>query len=245
MTSYQPPPNLLDDRVLLITGAGDGIGKVLAQAAAAHGARVILLGRTTAKLTQVYDSIIEAGGPEPSIAALDLEGASQADLDELAAKVKGQYQRLDGLVHNAALLGDRVPFEQYSAAQWQSVMQVNFNAVVALTRSLLPLLNQSDQGRLLLTSSGVGTHPRAYWGAYAVSKHALEGFALLLADELDNTSRTRVNIINPGATRTAMRASAYPAEDPATLKTAESLMPLYLYLLGADSQGENGKLFSE
>ena len=242
--NYQPPPDLLAGRIILVTGAGDGIGKTLALTAAEHGARVILLGRTTEKLARVYDSIVAAGGVEPSIAALDLEGATQADMDELAARLQEEYQQLDGLVHNAGLLGDRVPFEQQPEAQWQSVMQVNFNAVVSLTRSLLPLLNLSDQGRLLLTSSGVGTRPRAYWGAYAVSKHALEGFALLLADELEQTSRTRVNIINPGATRTTMRAAAYPAEDPQTLKTAEDLMPLYLYLLGADSQGENGKLFT-
>ena len=124
-------------------------------------------------------------------------------------------------------------------------MQVNVNAVFLLTRILMPLLQRSDAGRLLFTSSGVGTNPRAYWGAYAVSKHAVEGMAMLLADELESTSSIRVNTINPGATRTAMRAAAYPAEDPATLKTPEDLMPLYLYLLGPDSQGEHGRLFTE
>jgi NAD(P)-dependent dehydrogenase (short-subunit alcohol dehydrogenase family) len=239
-----PARNLLEDRVILVTGAGDGIGRVAALSCAAHGATVILLGRTVEKLEAVYDDIIAAGGSEPGIVPMDLAGITQNDLTPLIEAVSNNYGRLDGLLHNAAILGERVPFENYSMEQWQQVMQVNVNAVVLLTHALMPLMQQSDDARLVFTSSGVGTNPRAYWGAYSVSKYAIEGLAKLLADELEQTSGIRVNTINPGGTRTAMRAAAFPAEDPASLKTPEDLMPLYLYLLGPDSRSEHGKLFT-
>ena len=242
--SYQPGKDLLAHRVILITGAGDGIGKVTTITCAQYGATVILLGRTTEKLESVYDEIVAAGHPEPGIAPMDLARVSPDEIENLSDIINTNYGRLDGLLHNAALLGDRVPFEHYSIEQWQLVMQVNFNAVFLLSRILLPLLQKSDAGRMLFTSSGVGTTPRAYWGAYSVSKYALEGLAKLLADELEQTSKIRVNIVNPGGTRTAMRAAAYPAEDPQTQKPPEDLMPLYLYLLGPDSQKEHGKLFT-
>lgn len=244
MPGYSPAEDLLQGRVLLITGAGDGIGRVCALSCAEKGATVILLGRTPSKLAAVYDQIVARGLPTPSIAAVDLAGATGDDLAELADRLAKEYGRLDGLLHNAAILGERVPFAQYSAASWQEVMQVNFHAPVLLTRCLLPLLLAAEDGRLVFTSSGVGTRPRAYWGAYSVSKYALEGFAKLLADETENTSPLRVTVVNPGGTRTAMRAAAYPMEDPKTLKTPEALLPLYLYLLGPDSKGEHGKLFN-
>jgi len=231
-------------RVILVTGAGDGIGKTVAFACAKAGATVILLGRTTDKLTAVYDKIVDAGLPEPGIVPMDLMRAGVEEVNELADVIDQNYGRLDGLLHNASILGERVPIEMYSPDQWQKVMQVNLNAVFLLTRILLPLLQRSEDGRLVFTSSGVGTTPRAYWGAYSVSKYATEGLAKLLAEELEQTSNIRVNTINPGATRTSMRAEAYPAEDPATLKTAEDLVPLYLYLLGPDSRSEHGQLFT-
>lgn len=234
----------LKDRVILITGAGDGIGRVAALDFAQHGATIILLGRTTQKLEAVYDQIIAAGGPEPGIVPMDLAGISAQDLPPLLDAIGNSYGHLDGLLHNAGILGDRVPFEHYSMTTWHDVMQVNLNAVVMLTHALLPFLKRSADARLVFTSSGVGTRPRAYWGAYAVSKHAIEGFAQLLADELEQTSHIRVNTINPGGTRTAMRAAAFPAEDPNTLKTAEDLMPLYRYLLGPESRDQHGRLFT-
>jgi NAD(P)-dependent dehydrogenase (short-subunit alcohol dehydrogenase family) len=242
---YEPADQLLKDRIILITGAGDGIGRVAAITCAQFGATVILLGRTTEKLESVYDEIVTAGHPEPGIAPMDLATVSIDEVESLAQVIAERYGHLDGLLHNAALLGDRVPIEHYSIEQWRLVMQVNTDAVFLLTRILLPLLQLSDSGRLLFTSSGVGKTPRAYWGAYSVSKYAMEGFAMLLADELEATSKVRVNIINPGGTRTAMRAAAFPAEDPGTLKTPEDLMPLYLYLLGPDSQHEHGLTFTE
>lgn len=242
--SYQPAADLLKDRTILITGAGDGIGRVASLTCAQYGATVILLGRTTGKLESLYDEIVNAGYPEPGIVPMDLSQISADDVQQLAGVIETNYGKLDGLLHNAALLGDRVPFDHYSVDQWNRVMQVNTHAVFLLTRLLMPLLHRSPAARLVFTSSTVGATPRAYWGAYAVSKHATEGLATLLADELESTSTIRVNIVNPGGTRTAMRAAAYPAEDPSTVKAPEDLMPLYLYLLGPDSQAEHGKTFT-
>ncbi|MGB1685674.1 MAG: SDR family NAD(P)-dependent oxidoreductase [Pseudomonadales bacterium] len=186
----------LSNRIVLITGAGDGIGKAMALAAAASGATVVLLGRTTSKLEAVYDEIVDAGHPEPGIVPMDLLRAGVEDVTALAEVIETNYGRLDCLLHNASILGERVPFENYSLSEWEQVMQVNLSAVVLLTRLLLPLLQKSDDARLLFTSSSVGETPRAYWGAYAVSKYGMEGFAKLLAEELENTSKIRVNIIN-------------------------------------------------
>lgn len=241
---YQAAPDLLKDRIILVTGAGDGIGKVAATTFARHGATVLLLGRTPEKLEQVYDEIVDSGNPEPGILAMDLSGIDASDVNELGNILDDRYGRLDGLLHNASILGDRVPFDHYSTNLWQEVMRVNVDSVFLLTRLLFPLLQRSPDARLLFTSSGVGATPRAYWGAYSVSKYAMEGFAKLVADELADTSTVRSNIVNPGGTRTAMRAKAYPNEDPATLKTPEALMPLYLYLMGPESKHEHGKTFT-
>ncbi|MEX2366605.1 MAG: YciK family oxidoreductase, partial [Pseudohongiellaceae bacterium] len=227
-----------------VTGAGDGIGRTAALAFAAHGATVLLLGRTTEKLEAVYDEILATGGPEPAIIPMDLANIQPAQIENLYEVIASRYGRLDGMLHNASILGNRIPVEHYDPNDWMRVMQVNFHSVFLLTRLLLPLLRQSKDASLVFTSSSVGAHPRAYWGPYAVSKYAVEGLAKLLAEELENTSQIRVNIINPGATRTAMRAQAYPHEDPATLKTPTDLTPLYLYLLGPDSYGEHGRTFT-
>ncbi|MEP5766329.1 MAG: YciK family oxidoreductase [Halieaceae bacterium] len=238
--NYSPATTLLQDRVILVTGAGDGIGRIAAQTYAAHGATVILVGRTVAKLEAVYDSIEAAGHAQPAIFEIDLLSAGSSDYETLADAVGQEFGRLDGLLHNASILGERSPIANTKAQQWQDVMQVNVNAQMMLTQALLPLLEAAPQASIIFTSSGVGRRGRAYWGAYAVSKFATEGMMQVLADELENTSHIRVNSLNPGATRTAMRAAAYPGEDPATLKTAEELMPTYLYLMGDDSCELNG-----
>ena len=240
---YSAPADLLPGRNILITGAGDGIGRALAIACAEHGATTLLLGRTTAKLESVYDEIVDAGHPEPGLLPIDLAQLDAARINEVIDAVDTHYGALHGLVHNAALLGDRVPLSHYDTDTWHRLMQVNVNAVFLLTQALLPALERGNDASLSFTSSGVGQKPRAFWGAYAVSKYALEGFATLLADELENTSWTRSNIVNPGATRTSMRARAYPNEDPATLKTTSAVVPLILYLLGPDSQGIHGQRF--
>ncbi|MCE8040889.1 YciK family oxidoreductase [Halomonas daqingensis] len=240
---YEAPADLLRDRIILVTGAGDGIGRAAALAYARHGATVILLGRTIAKLEKVYDEIEAAGGPQPAIFPLNLEGATLKDYHDMAETLDKEFGRLDGILHNAGLLGRVTPFEQYNPELWDQVMQININGPVWMTQALLPLLKSSPDASVVFTSSSVGRKGRAYWGAYAVSKFATEGFMEVLADEVEHLGTIRVNTLNPGATRTKMRANAYPGEDPQTLRTPEEIMPAYLWLMGPDSKGYNGQRF--
>ena len=239
--TYTCPQNLLEGRIILITGASDGIGRALAVQAAAHGAQVILHGRNTAKLEKVYDEI-EAldGAPRPAIAVLDLAAAGSEAYTSLADSLAEEFGRLDGLVNNASILGERYTIEQYDAAMWQQVMHVNVTATFAITQVCLPLLHQSDDASIIFTSSGVGRVGKPFWGAYAVSKFATEGLSQVLASEQEHGA-IRVNCINPGAVRTEMRRAAYPAEDRDALKTAADILPTYLYLLGPDSKGVTGQ----
>ena len=241
---YTAPPQLLSGRNILVTGAGDGIGKTAAQTYAAHGATVILLGRTSSKLEAVYDSIEQADHPSPIIIELELLTATRPDYLALHDNISAELGCLHGLLHNAGLLGERTPIQNADPQQWLDVMQVNVHAQMLLTQAMLPLLMAAERASILFTSSGVGRKGRAYWGAYGVSKFATEGLMQTLADELENTSNVRVNSLNPGRTRTAMRAAAYPAEDPATLPAAEEIMSTYLYLMGDDSIGVNGQAIS-
>lgn len=238
---YQAPAGLLENRIILVTGAGDGIGRAAALAYARHGATVILLGRTIAKLEKVYDEIEAAGGPQPAIFPLNFEGATLKDYHDMAQTLDSEFGRLDGILHNAGLLGRITPFEQYNPELWAQVMQVNINGPIWMTQALLPLIEASDDASVIFTSSSVGRKGRAYWGAYSVSKFATEGFMEVLADELDNKPNIRINTLNPGATLTKMRRNAYPGEDPETLRTPEEIMPTYLWLMGPDSKGMNGE----
>ncbi|PMR75646.1 YciK family oxidoreductase [Billgrantia endophytica] len=240
---YQAPGDLLEGRVILVTGAGDGIGRAAAMTFARHGATVILLGRTIGKLEKVYDEIEAAGGAQPAIFPLNFEGATLKDYHDMAETLDKEFGRLDGILHNAGLLGRITPFEQYNPELWEQVMQVNLNGPVWMTQALLPLLEASADASVVFTSSGVGRKGRAFWGAYSVSKFATEGFMQVLADELEHRGTLRVNCINPGATRTRMRANAYPGEDPETLRAPEEIMPTYLWLMGPDSRGHNGESF--
>lgn len=240
---YQAPGDLLADRIVLVTGAGDGIGREAALAFARHGATVILLGRTIAKLEKVYDEIEAAGGPQPAIFPLNFEGASLKDYHDMAETLDQEFGRLDGILHNAGQLGRITPFEQYNPELWEQVMQVNINGPIWMTQALLPLLKSSADASVIFTSSSVGRRGRAYWGAYAVSKFATEGFVEVLADELEHLGNIRVNSLNPGATRTQMRKMAYPGEDASTLRTPEEILPTYLWLMGPDSRGHNGEKF--
>ncbi len=239
--TYKYSDDILQDRVILITGASDGIGKALALEAARVGARVILHGRNAKKLERTYDAIMAIEGVlRPSIAVLDLASANAESYTTLANSVADEFGRLDGLVHNASILGERYSIDQYDAVLWQRVMHVNVTSAFALTQVLLPLLKASADASTIFTSSGVGRTGKAFWGAYAVSKFATEGLSQVLADEHRHSS-LRVNCINPGATRTAMRLAAYPAEDRDLLKTPEEILSTYIYLLGADSKGVTGE----
>lgn len=241
--SYQPPPELLAGRVVLVTGAGDGIGRAAALAYAEHGADVVLLGRTRSKLEAVFDAIEARTDTRPVVVPADLLHIGEEAAAALAEAIRNEYGRLDGILHNAGLLGPRLPVVDYPVQDWEQVMQANVHAAFALTRALLPLLDERDEAAIVFTSSGVGRRGRARWGAYAVSKFAVEGLAQVLASEVEEAGRIRVNVLNPGATRTAMRAGAYPDEDPATLPSPERHMGLYLYLMGPDSKDINGQRF--
>ena len=241
MLNYQAPQDLLTDRVILVTGAGDGIGKIAALSFAEHGATVILLGRTTKKLEAVYDEIEARGYPQAAIVPLNLDGAAEHDFIEIANIIQAEFGRLDGLLHNASILGDRTGLANYEPSTFEQVMRVNVNSQFLLTQALMPLLLESPDASILFTTSSVGRKARAYWGAYAISKFATEAMMQLLADELENTSNIRVNAINPGATRTNMRARAFPAENPQSVADPASLMPVYLYLMGSASKEVNGE----
>ena len=241
--TYAYSGDVLHDRIILITGASDGIGKALALEAARLGAQVILHGRNTAKLEKVYDEVIAIdGAARPSIAVLDLASANAESYTTLANSIEDEFGRLDGLVHSAGILGERFTIEQYDAVLWQKVMHVNVTSTFALTQVLLPLLHKSENAAVIFTSSGVGQIGKAFWGAYSVSKFATEGLAQILADEHRQTSM-RVNCINPGATRTGMRLAAYPAEDRNLLKTPQEILAPYIFLLGPDSEGVTGQRF--
>lgn len=238
---YQADKDLLKDQVVLITGAGDGIGKAAALAFAEVGAQLILAGRTTAKLELVYDQIVAAGYSEPTLYPIDLEGATVEDYEQLAVAIEKQFGRLDGLLLNAGILGQRTPLSNYRTDVWDKVIKVNVTSQFQITQSLMPVLEKSKNASVVFTSSSVGRVGRAFWGAYAVSKFAVEGMVQTWASELEGLNSVRINCINPGATATPMRAQAYPAENPQSIASAEQIMPAYLYLMGNDSQHINGQ----
>ncbi|MGF1776534.1 YciK family oxidoreductase [Vibrio nomapromontoriensis] len=237
---YSTAPKALADKIILITGAGAGIGRQTALSYAEHGATVILLGRNVANLELIYDEIEKAGYPQAAIVPLDLKGATKQNYVDMAETIEGQFGRLDGLVHNAGVLGTLSPFEQIDEETFDDVMQINVKAEFLMTQALLPILKKSEAGRVIFTSSTVGHIGRTFWGTYAISKFATEGMMQILADELSDTA-IRVNAINPGATRTRMRAKAYPGEDANALKTPKDLMPLYLRLMDPTVTNINGQ----
>lgn len=237
--NYVPTADAFAGRVVLVTGATSGIGRAVATDLVKHGATVIAHGRNAQALEELYQEL-RVLGPEPTVAQIDFERAQGDAYQELTAQIETRYGRLDGLLHNAGILGDKSPIEHYDIALWQRVMHVNFNSAFILTRCMLPLLKEADDASLLFTTSGVGRRGRAYWGAYCTSKFATEGLFEILVDELESTN-VRVNCINPGATRTKMRSRAYPAEDPATLEPPESITAPYLYLLGPDARDVSGQ----
>lgn len=240
MFDYTAPSNLLHNKSILITGASGGIGRCCATTFAKYGANLILLGRSLEKLEQVYDEIESINPGGVSIQPIDFNAAQDETYTVLASSVLENYKKLDGLILNAGTLGTRNPIEFYPADTWKETLQVNLHAVFMLTKALLPVLRLSADARLLFTSSSVGRSGRAHWGAYAVSKFAVEGLMQILSEELEKTSAVRVNSLNPGGTKTRMRAEAYPAEDPDSLPTPETLMPVYLYLFSKEARKLHG-----
>lgn len=240
MQEYHPAKDLLRGRSILVTGAGSGIGQAVAKAYAAHGASVILLGRTQRKLEQTYDAIEAAGGPTPALIPFNLEKAPAEDYYALGESLFNEFGMLHGLVHCAAKFAVLSRLDDYDVATWNKIIQVNLTAPFILTQACLPLLRRAEQASIIFTSDQYGRQGKAYWGAYGIAKSAIEGMMETLADELEN-SGIRVNTIAPGPTRTALRAWAFPAEDPASLPTPDSRVGPYLYLMGADSAQVSGQ----
>ena len=242
MLDFQPQAAALKNKTILITGAGAGIGREAARQFAQYGANTILLGRTVKNLEATYDMCTETGEGECAIIPLDLQGATQKHYQDMALTIEDQFGKLDGLLHNASILGQLQPFGQIPETEFHQVMQVNLNSAFLMTQALLPILQKAPTASVVFTSSSVGSQGRAYWGSYAISKFATEGMMQCLADEYSN-STLRFNCINPGGTRTNMRAKAFPAENADNLKTPEQIMASYLYLMDDSSAGETGKTF--
>jgi NAD(P)-dependent dehydrogenase (short-subunit alcohol dehydrogenase family) len=244
MLEYRPPKHLLTGQTILVTGAGEGIGRALAQGFAEHGATVVLVGPGLDALESVYDEIESAGGPQPAIYPITFEGATDHDYQQLAETLQLEFGHLDGLIHNAAILRLLSRIDDYDVATWYKVLQVNLNAPFMLTQACLPLLRKSPEASIIFVSDRVGRKGKAYWGAYGVSKFGLEGLMQILAEELENETRIRVNSVDPGPCRTNLRAHAYPGEDPQTVKPPDRVLPLFLWLLGPEGRGTHGQALS-
>ena len=233
--------SILKNKTIVISGAGSGIGRQAAKSFSKHGANLILLSKNIKKLETLYDEIIDEKKNDVIIQPLNFEIAEENDFEKIISAIKDKYPSIDGLLNNAGVLGEKKPLEQYNYATWKNVIKVNVDASFLLTKSLLPLLKKSNSSSIIFTSSGVGRKGRAYWGAYSISKFATEAMMQIFSEELQNTSSVRVNCINPGAVRTNMRESAYPAENPETNPSADKIMKPYLYLMSDVSKEINGQ----
>ena len=241
--NYKVKQGELNGKVILVTGANKGFGLAISMDLAKAGATVIMLGRDLSSLEYAYDAVVDAGYKEPILYPLDLEGASPENYQELQDNIIEKFNRLDGLIHNAAILGTQMPIDQYDIKLWYSTLQINLSAPFMLTQFLIPALKKSDDARILFLSSSVGRKARAYWGAYSVSKFGLEGLAMTLSEELEKT-KIKVNTINPGKMRTEMRRTAYPAEDASTLPKPEEKSSVIVYLLSKEAERINGEQLS-
>ncbi|SMM99384.1 Short-chain dehydrogenase/reductase SDR [uncultured Candidatus Thioglobus sp.] len=239
-SEYNFKKDELKDKVILVTGANRGFGRAMTLDLAKAGATVIMLGRDLGALEVVYDEVVDAGFQEPILYPLDLEGATPEHYQQLQENILNNFSQLDGLIHNAGIIGTMMPIEQYDIKLWYSTMQININAPFMLTQFLIPVLNKSSDARILFLSSSVGREARAYWGAYGVSKFAIEGLSKTLSEELEKTN-INVNSLDPGRMKTEMRRAAYPAENADKNPTAESKSPAIVYLLSAETRHLNGE----
>jgi NAD(P)-dependent dehydrogenase (short-subunit alcohol dehydrogenase family) len=243
MNDYQAPHKHLQDRVVLVTGAGQGIGKAAAFAFAAQGATIILLGRKVKKLESVYDEIEVGGGPQPLIFPLDLEKAGEDEYKGLAEGIYQQIGRLDGILHNASRFDNLSPLEIQTQEQMLGMLRVNTVAPFLLTKACLPLLKRAPDASVIVTSTTAGHYPAAFWGAHAISNSAAETMIRIWALELETFPKLRINAVIPGPVQCPQRKKSHPGELHEKLPKPEAIMPLYLYLMGHDSAGVSGQVF--
>jgi NAD(P)-dependent dehydrogenase (short-subunit alcohol dehydrogenase family) len=243
LMNYAPAPDLLKDRVILVTGAGQGIGKSAALAYARHGATVVLLGRNQKRLDAVYDEIVDGGYPEPISLKLDLAKADDPQFAAMAQAIFEQFGRLDGILHNAARFEGLIPLQSQALEPWLHILRVNLAAPIALTRACWPLLTAAPDASVVFTSETHGHAPAAFWGAFAVSKAGMEAAVKIWSEELAPHPNLRMNTLVPGPVRSPQRLISHPAENREQLASIDSLMPVYLYLMGPDSRGRNGQVF--
>jgi NAD(P)-dependent dehydrogenase (short-subunit alcohol dehydrogenase family) len=227
----------LQGKVALVTGGSQGIGRAVAAAYAREGARVILTARHLERLEAAAAEIRKGGG---DVVPLRADVADRQQVQQLAGEIKRRFDGLHVLVNNASLLGPRVPILEYPEEDWEAVVAVNLHGPFFVIKACLPLMIPTGGGSIINVSSGVGRIGKPRWGAYAASKFALEGLTQLLAAELQ-PFHIRVNAVNPGGTRTGMRAAAYPEEDPLTLPTPEQITPVFVYLASDESRDVTGQ----
>lgn len=242
MKDYSPRPDLLEGRVILVTGASSGLGRAASLAYARHGATVALLARDAAKLEAVYDEIVASGGPEPAMFPYDLAAADDRSLETLAGTIAHHLKRLDGVLHSAHQFYSLTPLELQTLDQWQTLMRVNLIAPFALTRACLPLLKQAPDASVVFTGETHGHQPGAYWGGYAIAKSGLETLTRIWADELNPEDGLRINTLIPGQVATTLRSRTHPGLSPESIAHIDDLMPWYLYLMGADSRDVHGQI---
>jgi len=240
LRNYRPSRDLLKDRVILVTGASRGIGRVAALAFAAHGATVVLHGRDVASLERVYDEIETNGYSQPAVVPLDLDKATTRDFDALGYAIESQLGRLDGILHNASHLEKLSPLHQQSPEEWNRTLRINVVAPFALTQACQRLLQLSTDAAVIFTLESHGQDPTAFWGSYAVAKAGVEALMKIQAAEWQDRANLRANALLPGPVASPSRARTHPGEVAASQRQPEDLMPAYLYLIGPDSRGVSG-----
>ena len=242
--TFQPQPDALSGKTILITGAAGGLGSAIAKAAARVGAELVLLDNNQNKLNLLHDDIEAECGVQPGLYPLDMRGADIDDYSTLATTIADEFKGLNGIVHCAATLGQMSPIDHMDAKAWQETFTINLHAPILLTKALLPLMRTSGDGSIVFTTDSKHS---AYWGAYGISKTSIETAMKIIADELSaghetgNPGSLTCNAINPGPMRTNLRTSAYPGEDPGSVPPPEEKVPAYLYLLSAADKSLNGK----